>query len=92
MMMGAERFDSEGGWVEGPAGVARPGEETIPEGDGSACSTMKSSTLSRGSRARLVGRLGAIGGCSLKMSSVAESTWRAASPKEVPPGVVSEAP
>ena len=92
MTIGAERFDPEERWVEGPAGVACPGEETAPEEDGSACSTKKSSTLSRGSRARLVGGLGAIRGCSLKMSSVAESTWRAASPKEVPPGVVSEAP
>ena len=92
MTIGAERFDPEERWVEGPAGVACPGEETIPEGDGSACSTTKFSTLSRGSRARLIGGLGAIGGYSLKMSSVAESTWREALPKEVPSGVVSEAP
>ena len=74
-------------WVEGPAGAARSGVGAAPEGDGSTCSTMKSSTLSRGSRAKLVGGLG-VGGCSLKMSAASESTWRAASPNGTPPRLV----
>ena len=73
MTMGAARLDSEGNWVEGPAGVYWPGEGAVPEGDGSACSTTKSSTLSRGSRAMLVGGL-RVSGCSLKMSTASEST------------------